>query len=142
MKIVKLTRATKGAVRDINKLLSQLRENPQSPGKLSELRDIVSNKNVVMMVVLDEGHVVGMATLYILQVMGKRKSIVEDVVVDSAYRGRGLGKKLMRSIIVAARSKGVKGIKLTSRPERKAANELYKKLGFKLHNTNAYRMSL
>src|SRR3989344_3266373 len=135
MKIVKLTRATKGAVRDINKLLSQLRENPQSPGKLSELRDIVSNKNVIMMVVLDEGRVVGMATLYILQVMGKRKSIVEDVVVDSGYRGRGLGKKLMRSLIVAARSKGVKGVKLTSRPARKAANELYKKLGFRLHNT-------
>ena len=35
--------------------------------------------------------------------------------------------------------KGARTIELTSRPERAAANKLYRKLGFERRNTNVYR---
>ncbi len=67
---------------------------------------------------------------------------IEDVVVDEAYRGQGLGKRLMEELIEHAREKGVRTLDLTSRPERVAANELYKALGFTHKETNVYVLKL
>jgi ribosomal protein S18 acetylase RimI-like enzyme len=67
---------------------------------------------------------------------------IEDVVVDGSHRGKGIGKELMLFAIDYSRSLGAKDIKLTSRPARIEANELYKKLGFKKYETNFYRYQL
>ena len=67
---------------------------------------------------------------------------IEDVVVDESQRGKGIGKELMLSAIDYSKSLGSKDIRLTSRPSRIAANELYLKLGFKKYETNFYRYLL
>ncbi len=141
MTIVKLTRASREAAKDISSLLAQLREDPsEHKAALSELRDITTNKNVVFIVAKDGKKIVGMAMLYVMQKLGKRIAYVEDVVVLSEYRGRGLGEKIMRAIIATARAKKVRTLNLTSRPARVAANKLYQKLGFEQKETNVYRM--
>lgn len=143
MTIVKLTRASKEAVADISKLLTQLRENPKEhKASLSDLRDITADKKAVLIVAKDGQKIVGMATLYIMQKFSKRTAHVEDVVVGSAYRGKGLGEKIMRAVIAAAQAKKVRTLHLTSRPVRVAANKLYQKLGFQSKETNVYRMKL
>ncbi len=143
MTIGKLTRASAQACKDIEKLLAALRVNSKEyKAPLSDLRRIVGDKNVVMMVVKDKGHIVGMATLYMFTRLGKRVGLIEDVVVDAVYRGQGLGEKLMRALIAVARKGKLKSIALTSRPERIAANKLYQKVGFEIKKTNPYRMSL
>jgi ribosomal protein S18 acetylase RimI-like enzyme len=38
-----------------------------------------------------------------------------------------------------ARKHRVKGVSLTSRPSREAANRLYQRIGFSLRETNVYR---
>jgi ribosomal protein S18 acetylase RimI-like enzyme len=95
-----------------------------------------------MVVAQDGRRIVGIVTLYVEQKVGKRTAYIEDVVVDGAYRGRGLGKQLMNALIAAARAQKVSSLHLTSNPKREAANLLYKKLGFTLRETNVYSKAL
>lgn len=141
--IGKLTEATPGALADINRLVGQLREDAgASAGVLADLECIVGNKDCIMLVARDGEKIVGVATLYMFTKIGKRVAHVEDVVVDDAYRGQGLGEGLMRALIEAARSEGLHSVHLTSRPARVAANKLYQKLGFEPKETNVYRLGL
>ena len=89
-----------------------------------------------------EGHIVGMGTLAIVTVMTGTTAHVEDVVVDSGVRGRGIGELLMRELITMARAAGADEMTLTSGPSREAANRLYRRLGFALGGTNYYWLGL
>jgi len=143
IKIEQLKEASEQGAQDISLLLTQLRENAdEHTASLNELQAITGDKNTALIVAKDDGHIVGMATLYILVKFGKRVGTIEDVVVDSKYRGQGIGEKLMRAAIDAARAASVKTLHLTSRPERTAGNMLYKKLGFEIKQTNPYRLKL
>ena len=64
---------------------------------------------------------------------------LEDVVVDEAARGHGIGELLNRAALDEARRREIKGVSLTSRPSREAANRLYQRIGFTQRQTNVYR---
>jgi ribosomal protein S18 acetylase RimI-like enzyme len=83
-----------------------------------------------------------MATLHIVNNMGKRLAHVDDVVISEAYRRQGLGTKIVRELIEFAKSRGVSQIRLTSRSARVAANKLYHQTGFKIGNTNLFYVNL
>ena len=95
-----------------------------------------------MIVAKDEKRIIGMATIHIVNNMGKRIAHVDDVVISDAYRKQGLGTKIMRELINVAKSRGVSQLRLTSRSARAAANKLYQQIGFKIANTNVYVMTL
>ena len=86
--------------------------------------------------------IIGMATIHIVNNMGKRIAHVDDVVISDAYRRQGLGTKIMRELMNVAKSRGVSQLRLTSRSARVAANKLYQQMGFKIANTNVYVMTL
>jgi ribosomal protein S18 acetylase RimI-like enzyme len=52
------------------------------------------------------------------------------IAVDSAYRGTGVGKLLMRFLHAAARLRGAAKIRLKVEPNNAAALALYRKLGY------------
>lgn len=81
---------------------------------------------------------IGMGWIFPRQTMLRKQAVVEDMIVDEAHRGKGLGKKLLADLIHWASEQKIEMIELTSNPARVAANELYKKFGFKLHPTNHY----
>jgi GNAT superfamily N-acetyltransferase len=56
--------------------------------------------------------------------------LVRWVVVDSAHRGRGLGRQLMQTVIDAARAHGAPGVRLTTHELLVEAQLLYDSLGF------------
>src|SRR5437588_15243 len=64
---------------------------------------------------------------------------IEDVVVDSAARGRGVGEALTTAAVNLAKQRGAKTIDLTSRRTREAAHRLYDKAGFHVRDTSVYR---
>jgi ribosomal protein S18 acetylase RimI-like enzyme len=64
---------------------------------------------------------------------------IEDVVVDEAARGQGVGEALNRVALAHAAAQGASTVDLTSRPSRAAANRLYGRLGFARRETNVYR---
>lgn len=84
----------------------------------------------------------GALTLVINQLTTGINVRIEDVVVDNAARGQGLGKKLMLAAIEKATAAGATAINLTSHPSRVAANRLYKSLGFQPRETNVYRYTM
>lgn len=67
---------------------------------------------------------------------------IEDVVVDGAARGRGVGAALTERALEPARESGARTIDLTSRPERAAANRSYERAGFRRRETAVYRIEL
>jgi ribosomal protein S18 acetylase RimI-like enzyme len=88
------------------------------------------------------GDIVGTLTLVVFRIPTAVRAWIEDVVVDDAARGRGVGEALTNRALDIARDAGAKTVDLTSRPSREAANRLYQRLGFELRETNTYRYDL
>ncbi len=130
------------SLEDVNALLPQLREHVKHLGTQDDLQAILTNPNVIFVTVTDGTRTVGMGIIYKAIKFGKITGFVEEVVVDSAYRGQGLGKKLVEVLIAEAKQEHVNQLDLTSRPAREAANKLYQKLGFEKRETNVYCFKL
>jgi ribosomal protein S18 acetylase RimI-like enzyme len=109
---------------------------------LTELRDLVESNSTTLFVARNEGKLVGTLTLVVFRIPTGLRGWVEDVVVDEAARGTGVGEVLTLAAIEEARRRGVRSIDLTTRPTRDAANRLYSRLGFERRETNVYRFSL
>ncbi len=139
MKFKRITRFTKSAFRDLDALHRQLSSTGRGITEKT-LKGALRDKTVYVIGLFDRERIVGTATLTVSHSIGELGGEVDDVVLDEAYRGRGLGKKLMLSVIALAKKLKLERIDLTSRPSRIAANKLYQKLGFKRRDTNAYKM--
>lgn len=97
--------------------------------------------NDVLVARLD-GMLVATLTLVTFRIPTGVRAWIEDVVVDAAARGHGVGEQLNRFAIDLARSKGATTVDLTSRPSRESANRLYQRIGFHQRDTNVYRYDL
>ena len=86
----------------------------------------------------DGGKLIGMGWIFPRTTLLRKQAIVEDMIVDNAYRGKGLGFAILDDLVKWAAEQGTEIIELTSNPLREAANGLYQKYGFKLHPTNHY----
>lgn len=89
-----------------------------------------------------QAQVVGMLTLNTCVSPTGKRGWIEDVVVDEAYRGKALGRKLVDYAIGLAHERGLQTVMLTSNPKRVAANALYRSMGFEPKETNVYKMQL
>lgn len=125
----------------LNRLLPQL-SSTATVLTLTELRDLVDSNSTTLFVARNEGKLVGTLTLVVFRIPTGLRGWVEDVVVDEAARGTGVGEVLTLAAIEEARRRGVRSIDLTTRPTRDAANRLYSRLGFERRETNVYRFSL
>ncbi len=112
------------------------------PPTADELAIIVGSPDSVLFLARVEGRVVGSLTLACYRIPTGLTAWIEDVVVDSAARGLGVGEALNLAAIDEARRRGAKNVSLTSRPSREAANRLYQRLGFQPYETNLYRFNL
>ena len=86
-----------------------------------------------------EGRVVGMLTLIMFPLPSGLRGRIEDVVVDEAARGHGVGAALTGEALRLAEAAEVRTVDLTSRPSRQAANRLYERLGFQSRDSTVYR---
>jgi ribosomal protein S18 acetylase RimI-like enzyme len=131
-------RATPEVLNGLNRILPQL-SSSAPPLTLEQLDDICVNDTVF--IARDNGVIVGSLTLVIFRLPTGLRAWIEDVVVDEAARGKGVGEKLNKAAIKATFDSGARTLDLTSRPSREAANRLYQKLGFKARETNVYRFA-
>jgi ribosomal protein S18 acetylase RimI-like enzyme len=135
------TQATSDLVEGLNRLLPQL-STSAAPLTLDDVASMVSSDAVTLYVARHEGRVVGTLTLAVFAIPTGWRAWIEDVVVDEAARGLGVGEQLTMAAVDEARRRGVRSVDLTSRPTREAANALYQKLGFEHRETNVYRLSV
>lgn len=130
-----------GLAETLNNLLKQL-DNTAIPLTKTDVKDIIISSASRLFVArrMDNKQIIGMLTLIIFRIPFVKKGLLEDIVVDEKYRGKGIGTKLIATAISQAHKEGVKYLDFTSRPERVTANRLYKRLGFKKRETNVYRL--
>jgi ribosomal protein S18 acetylase RimI-like enzyme len=128
-------------VEPIRSLLQQLTSREIAFSEES-LRQIISDKASRLFLLYSDNTVAGMLTLGIYSAPTGRKAWVEDVVVDSQYRGRGLGRQLVQYAISYVRTLSPVTLMLTSNPQRTEANALYRREGFEQRCTNVYKMDL
>ena len=65
--------------------------------------------------------------------VGAPSGIVEDVVVQTGWQGKGVGKKMMQFAMDRCRKRGCYKLALSSNIKRAAAHRFYESLGFKKH---------
>jgi ribosomal protein S18 acetylase RimI-like enzyme len=126
-----------------DRLVPQLSSSNPPPSD-DELRHIIDSPASILLIARDDdtGRILGSLTLVVFPIPTGIRAWIEDVVVDEAARGRGVGEALNRHALDRARAEGAKTIDLTSRPTREAANRLYLRLGFVPRETNIYRFTL
>lgn len=140
--ITPIREADPALVEPICSMLRQLTTRPITFGE-TELRQIVESDSSLLLILRVDDKVVGMLTLGRYHSPTGRKAWVEDVVIDEAFRGQGLGRRLIDEAITLSREWcGECSLKLTSNAERIAANRLYRSEGFELQQTNLYRMAI
>lgn len=86
--------------------------------------------------------IAGMILCMVYRIPYIRKAYLDDLVVDKAFRKRGIATKLFQAAIDFAKEHGAAYIDFTSKPQRDAGNTLYEKLGFERRDTNLYRISI
>jgi len=121
------------------RLIPQLSRSSPAP-TADELAEIVTSPATDLLIArAADGTIVGSLTLVIFRIPTGVRAWIEDVVVDEAGRGQGVGEALNRFALDRCAERGAKSVDLTSRPSREAANRLYQRLGFVARDTNVYR---
>lgn len=139
MRIETCTAVDDDLVAAMARLIPQLSRSAPPPDRTA-LEAIVGSDACHILVARDEdGSILGSMTLVVFPIPTGIRAWIEDVVVDDAARGRGVGEALNLRAIELAGSLGATTIDLTSRPSREAANRLYRRIGFEPRETNVYR---
>jgi L-amino acid N-acyltransferase YncA len=132
--------ATEADIPRILELYRQLALDPAAEAPMPPDEDcrrvinaIASTPGQELLVVEDDGVVAGTAMLAIVPCLSHNATpwaAVENVVVDEAYRHRGIGKALMEEIAVRCRAAKCYKIQLLSNNQRAEAHRFYKSLGY------------
>ncbi len=141
MQIYEVTDVDDELVRSFERLIPQLSSSNPPPSK-EELQAIADSEASVLLVAEEDGYIYGSLTLVLFRIPTGVRAWIEDVVVDSEARGKGVGQSLNEEALTRARAAGASTVDLTSRPSREAANRLYRRLGFNARETNIYRFDL
>jgi ribosomal protein S18 acetylase RimI-like enzyme len=122
----------------VGRLLPQLSASAAAPGP-DWLERVVASPGNRLLVARSAGTIVGMLTLVLFPIPTGMRARIEDVVVDEAARGQGIGTALTLAALRLAEAGGARTVDLTSRPGREAANRLYQQLGFRRRDSHVYR---
>ncbi|MEZ5246435.1 MAG: GNAT family N-acetyltransferase [Acidimicrobiales bacterium] len=124
----------------MDRLVPQLsKSNP--PPTDDALQEMIDSDASILFMARDETGILGTLTLILFRIPTGIRAWIEDVIVDEAARGKGVGRILNEAAIEHAFAAGAITVDLTSRPSREAANRLYQRIGFVQRDTNVYRFS-
>ena len=124
---------------DIKEQVSELFRQ-LSPNKIQlDLEEILNEENQITFAYCeDDNKIIGIASMCTYKVISGHKGWIEDVVVDSASRGKGIGRKLINLLVEVGKEKELSEILLFTEDHRLAAINLYSSVGFKLKESKIY----
>lgn len=150
LKILKSDFICREFTENINLLLRQLTEKaPQYSTKT--LKKLLLNPFLVVVIAIDTSikKIVGIGSIHFYYFLSQISASAGDIVVDEKYRRKGIAKLLNKKLIeIVKKRKSIytKGkipyISFSSHPSRKAANNLYVKMGCEKREVNVYRLYL
>ncbi|HVQ43614.1 MAG TPA: GNAT family N-acetyltransferase [Candidatus Saccharimonadia bacterium] len=124
--IGQLGEASEAAAEQLGALMQQLTANAQ-PLDVDRLRTIVEAS--ALYVAKADGRIIGTVCRIDLRHPVRTKCWIEDLVVDSEFRGQGIARRLMEAAIAGAPEEAV-SVNLNSNVARTESHRLYQKLGF------------
>jgi len=128
-------------IQALRRLIPQLSQSAPTV-EAYDLESIVTAPDTTLFVARSDAGIVGTLTLVLFRSPSGARGWIEDVVVDVAVRGQGVGEALVDAAIALARKASSRTVDLTSNPKREGANRLYVRCGFVQRDTNVYRFSL
>lgn len=98
----------------------------------------------VILVAENEKSIVAMVSLLwsISTALGTRVAWLEDMVVDNAFRSKGIGSVLIHEAIAYAQSVGCRRITLLTDGDNIPAHRFYEKCGFQASSMQPFRLLL
>ncbi|TMB77249.1 MAG: GNAT family N-acetyltransferase [Chloroflexi bacterium] len=125
------------------RLLPQLNPNLHVPD-MERLQRLVADPAVTLLVAQEGDTIVGTTTVVVYTTPFWIKARLDEVVVDHSARGKGVGEALVKVALQIGRDRGAQVAELQSGhgPAREAAHRLYERLGFKIRETDVFRIAL
>jgi GNAT superfamily N-acetyltransferase len=143
VRIETVTQVTPQLTAALGRLLHQL--NARLPAPTTErLRRIIDDPAVTLLVAKEDDEIIGTSTVIVYSTPFWIKARLDEVVVDESARGKGVGEALVQACLEIGRERGAEVAELQSGrgPERAAAHRLYERMGFKLRETDVFRIAL
>jgi ribosomal protein S18 acetylase RimI-like enzyme len=119
-------------------LLPQLSRSAR-PADRAVLERVIGSDAATLLIARCDGKISGTLSLVMFAIPTGVRARIEDVIVDEAARGRGIGKILTIEALRIAEQAGARNVDLTSRPSRETAGRLYERVGFQSRSTRLYR---
>ncbi|MGE5133546.1 MAG: GNAT family N-acetyltransferase [Gemmatimonadota bacterium] len=136
-----LTSVTPEIVAAFGRLVPQLSRSAPPPDA-DALARIVGSPAITLLIARNGEEIAGTLTLAVFPIPTGIRALIEDVVVDEAARGLGIGEALTRKAMEIAKEARARTVDLTSRPSRAAAGRLYERVGFTERDSRVYRYTL
>src|SRR5690606_22046590 len=111
MKIYKLITVTDEVVHAFEKLIPQLAPDCTLPSK-EDLQAIVDSNHTILFMAEEHNELLGTLTLVLNKIPTGNKVWIEDVVVDSSARGKGVGEALIQFAVAYVKDQNITSINL------------------------------
>jgi GNAT superfamily N-acetyltransferase len=135
-----IRRATEHDLQSLLSLLGQPDMDGDRVIPLAEAREVFrrvsADVNHEIYVALTDSGVIGTFTLLIVNHLshrGARSLIIEDVVVQTNWQGKGVGRQMMEFAVARGKQLHCYKLVLSSGLRRERAHEFYEHLGFQKH---------
>jgi GNAT superfamily N-acetyltransferase len=147
---MKLIKATHLDIPELVELLNSLFEQeaefePNSETQSKALSKIILDPKIgIILIAKDDDKILGMVNLLFTEstALGSKVALLEDMVILSSSRGRGIGSQLIDYAISEAKKVGCKRITLLTDIENTKAQSFYQKKGFVKSKMTPYRLLL
>ncbi len=129
----------------VRELLIQLSRSGKDKGEIDRgwFEDVINSPWHDLLIAEEDGKILGFACLSVTMGPGIRKNAyLEDFVVDSTIRGKGIGSALWNEMLNWAKSKGCKKLEFTCGNGRETAQAFYKNHGAEIYETNFFRKDI
>lgn len=138
--VTEITPAVQAA---LARLLPQLNADLPVPD-MARLRRLSADPAVTLLLARDGDAIVGTTTVIVYTTPFWIKARLDEVVVDAAARGTGVGEALVEAALEVGRKQGAQVAELQSGrgPARAAAHRLYERLGFEIRDSDVMRIRL
>ena len=147
MKLIKATHSDIPALVELlNSLFEQEAEfEPNSETQSKALSKIILDPKIgIILIAKEDDKILGMVNLLFTEstALGSKVALLEDMIVLSSSRGRGIGSQLIDYGISEAKKAGCKRITLLTDIENTTAQSFYQKKGFVKSKMTPYRLLL
>jgi N-acetylglutamate synthase-like GNAT family acetyltransferase len=116
----------------LNLLVELLVDGDYTRGALTDedVKRILSQTNFLLLTHEEDGRVVGVCTLYLIETLKGYYGIIPELVVLEKFANKNILKELMTRAIEKAKMAGVIAIQVFVNASEKQAREMFKKGGF------------